>query len=112
MSKNGVPNIFKNPFFENLDTLKIPELYGAITKKAGYGYFQATRVHIVASEASSTLCIIIFMVASNEGLDFDTDLCLDLAELMISPDQDVLSAGVPHELRVKIDNFTISIKDF
>ena len=33
--------------------------------------------------------------------EWDADFCCDLAELMVSPDQDVLSAGVPTELRVR-----------
>ena len=43
----------------------------------------------------------IFIIASksrSEGLS--PELCCDLAELMISPDEDVESAGVPSDLRV------------
>ena len=101
LNKKGFPDFFQNSI-QNFQDLKTVDLYNVLTEKAGYEYLQVTRIHILASEASSTLCIVVFMVASNEGLDYDTDLCLDLVELMISPDQDVLSAGVPHELRVCI----------
>ena len=95
-NKTGLPDFFQNSIPKNL---KLEDLYETLTEKAGYEYLHVTRIHVLASEASSTLCIVVFLVASNEGLEFDSDLCLDLVELMISPDQDVLSAGVPHELR-------------
>ena len=99
LNKKGFPDFFQNSI-PNFQDLKTVDLYNVLTEKVGYEYLQVTRIHILASEASSTLCIVVFMAASNEGLEFDTDLCVDLVELMISPDQDVLSAGVPHELRV------------
>ena len=59
--------------------------------------------YVKASEASSFACLAIFIIASKsrrEGLS--PELCCDLAELMISPDEDVESAGVPSDLRVSI----------
>lgn len=69
--------------------------------------FQTLRNHIIASEASSTLCIIIFIMASSSNKDWDADFCCDLAELMVSSEEEeVVSAGVPTELRVSLDYFS------
>jgi hypothetical protein len=71
-----------------------------MTDKAGYEYVHTLRNHIIASEASSTLCIIIFIMASSRNKDWDADFCCDLAELMVSSEEEeVVSAGVPTELR-------------
>ena len=56
-------------------------------------------MHVRASEASSFGCLAIFITASKKtGLT--PELCCELTELMICPDEDVESAGVPSDLRV------------
>ena len=46
-------------------------------------------------------------MASSSNKDWDADFCCDLAELMVSSEEEeVVSAGVPTELRVSLDYFS------
>ena len=43
-------------------------------------------------------------MASSSNKDWDADFCCDLAELMVSSEEEeVVSAGVPTELRVSLN---------
>ncbi len=122
MATRGLEQRFREPFFdqEALESLDKKALYDLITERCGFDYiyvshqitfpfqlckfsfynFQSIRNHLIASESSSTLCIIVFIIAANGKQTWDADFCCDLAELMISSDDlNVESAGVPTELR-------------
>ena len=115
LAKNGLSERALEKFFDmtKIKELSTEELYEAITEKAGFEYVDSVGNHLLASESSSTLCIIVFMIAAEGKKDWDADFCCDLAELMISSsDQDVVSAGVPTELRVRISLILFQIHDY
>ena len=69
MQKNGLAKKYTEPFFKDYDieSMDLQTLFDLITEKAGFETIQNLRQHIIASEASTTLCIVIFMIAASNN---------------------------------------------